>query len=144
HHLDRATLRVLARAKGPAHTILVSDSSPLAGLPPGTYGEWAVDEAGKIVVAETPYLAGSNQGLETRVANLIRPTRGRLPDIIGTVTANPARLLGRTEPAIADGEPANLVTFRLPAERGFVLERVCVDGEWKNCARGRPGTPASD
>ena len=35
HHLDQATLRVLAMAKGPARTILVSDASPLAGLPPG-------------------------------------------------------------------------------------------------------------
>ena len=36
-------LRVLARAKGPSRLILVSDASPLAGLPPGIYGEWAVD-----------------------------------------------------------------------------------------------------
>ena len=35
HHLGAATLRVLARAKGPARTILVSDASPLAGLPAG-------------------------------------------------------------------------------------------------------------
>src|SRR6202034_1491943 len=63
HHLDLATLRVLAKAKGPEQTILVSDASPLAGLPPGDYGDWAVDPSGKIVVAGTPYLAGSNQGL---------------------------------------------------------------------------------
>ena len=74
HHLDLATLRVLARAKGPARTILVSDASPLAGLPIGTYGEWAVDPSGKIVVAGTPYLAGSNQGLETGVRNLLQAT----------------------------------------------------------------------
>ncbi len=35
HHLDCATLRVLARAKGPERVILVSDASPLAGLPVG-------------------------------------------------------------------------------------------------------------
>ncbi len=64
HHLDSATLRVLVRAKSPAAVILVSDASPLAALPPGRYGEWAVDPSGKIVVAGTPYLAGSNQGIE--------------------------------------------------------------------------------
>ena len=62
---------MLARAKGPAHTILISDASPLAGLPPGVYGEWAVDPSGKIVVAGTPYLAGSNQGLEIGLRNLL-------------------------------------------------------------------------
>ena len=35
HHLDPATLRVLVRAKTPDRVILVSDASPLAGLPPG-------------------------------------------------------------------------------------------------------------
>ena len=95
HHLDSRTLRVLARAKGPRRTILVSDASPLAGLPPGTYGEWAVDPSGKIVVAGTPYLAGSNQGLEVGVRNLLAATgwpltlgarrRGREP------RASPAR-----------------------------------------------------
>ena len=68
HHLDLATLRVLARAKGPANVILVSDASPLAGLPAGVYGEWAVDPSGKIVVAGTPYLAGSNPGLDIGLA----------------------------------------------------------------------------
>ena len=81
-HLDLATLRVLARAKGPGRIILVSDASPLAGLPVGTYGDWAVDPSGKIVVAGTPYLAGSNQGLEIGVRNLMVANRlepGRCP-----------------------------------------------------------------
>ena len=63
-----ATLRVLARAKGPERVILISDASPLAGLPAGTYGPWDVDPSGKIVVAGTPYLAGSNRPLATGVA----------------------------------------------------------------------------
>ncbi len=82
HHLDPATLRVLARAKGPARCILVSDASPLAGLPVGTYGEWAVDPSGKIVVAGTPYLAGSNQGLEIGVRNLLQVTGWTLPEAL--------------------------------------------------------------
>ena len=128
HHLDAATLRVLARAKGPARCILVSDASPLAGLPPGTYGEWAVDPSGKIVVAGTPYLAGSNQGLETGVRNLLQATGWTLPEALAAVTSNPARLLGRTEPRIASGEPANLVIFRRPMKNGFALDRVYVEG----------------
>ena len=82
HHLDPATLRVLARAKGPGKTILVSDASPLSGLPPGTYGDWAVESVGTIVVAGTPYLAGSNQWLEVGLRNLMAAvswTLGRRP-----------------------------------------------------------------
>ena len=103
HHLDRATLRVLVRAKTPARIILVSDASPLAGLPPGRYGDWEVVPSGKIVVAGTPYLAGSNQGLEVGLNNLLRATGLSLADALATVTTNPARLLGRPEPALEAG-----------------------------------------
>ena len=125
HHLDIATLRVLARAKGPGRTILVSDASPLAGLPPGTYGEWAVDPSGKIVVAGTPYLAGSNQGLETGVRNLQLATGWDLADVLATATTNPASLLGRPAPRLKPGEPANFVIYRQP----FTLASTCVEGE---------------
>jgi N-acetylglucosamine-6-phosphate deacetylase len=135
HHLDRATLRVLAKAKEPGQTILVSDASPLAGLAPGVYGEWAVDPSGKIVVAGTPYLAGSNQGLEVGLQNLLAATDWTIAQAIGTVTSNPARLLGRPEPRIAQGEPADLVIFKRPRDGSFVLERVCVRGHWERGQR---------
>ncbi|HKI16261.1 MAG TPA: amidohydrolase family protein [Isosphaeraceae bacterium] len=130
HHLDFATLTVLARSKGPARTILVSDASPLAGLPPGTYGEWAVDPSGKIVVANTPYLAGSSESLETGLQNLLKATHWPLRDAIGTVTSNPARLLGHPEPRLEQGQPANIVVFRRPEPNGFSLQHTCVDGRW--------------
>ena len=62
-HIDPATLGVLIRAKGAAKTILVSDASPLAAAPVGLYGPWEVREDGSIVVAGTPYMAGSNLDL---------------------------------------------------------------------------------
>jgi N-acetylglucosamine-6-phosphate deacetylase len=133
HHLDRAVLRVLVRAKGAERVILVSDASPLAGLPPGRYGEWAVDPSGKIVVAGTPYLAGSNQGLEVGLNLLLAATDLTLAEAIATVTRNPARLLDRPEPTVAPGQPANLVVFRRPQRGpkfGFELKRTCVDGHW--------------
>lgn len=128
HHVDSRTLRVLIRAKGIDRTILVSDASPLAGLPPGTYGGWAVDPSGKIVVAGTPYLAGSNQGLETGIRNLLDCDDYSIGDAIRTVTANPAHLLGLPAPRIVEGAPANLVLFTI--EERFTLRRTCVDGTW--------------
>ncbi len=132
HHLELATLRVLARAKGPARTILISDSSPLAGLVVGTYGEWAVDPSGKVVVAGTPYLAGSNQGLEVGLDHLHSATGWPIDQLIATVTANPARMLGQNPPRLAAGELANLVLFRHSSEIGFKLVACYCHGSWSS------------
>jgi N-acetylglucosamine-6-phosphate deacetylase len=134
HHLDHATLRVLARAKGMANLILISDASPLAGLPAGTYGDWAVDPSGKIVVAGTPYLAGSNQGLETGLQTLLSAVACSLAEAISTVTSNPARLLGLRWEPFEIGEPANLVVFHRPDPTGFLMQKTCVDGVWQEAA----------
>ena len=152
HHLDRATLRVLVRAKTPERIILVSDASPLAGLPPGEYGGWEVAASGKIVVAGTPYLAGSNQGLDVGLANLLGAGVVTLSQALATVTRHPARLLGRPAPVLQAGEPANLVGFTCPRrgpgpQPGFSLRWACVDGRWvdarddgppRNMVPGRP------
>jgi predicted amidohydrolase len=54
-----------------------------------------------------------------------------LPQVLAAVTSNPARLLGRPEPTLDAGAPANLVHFRRPQPEGFALDRVCVDGVWE-------------
>lgn len=139
HHLSIATLRVLVRAKGADRVILVSDASPLAGLPTGHYGEWAVDPSGKIVVADTPYLAGSNQSLDVGLNHLLEEADFSLVEAIATVTRNPARLLDRPEPTLEPGEPANLIVFRRPHWRskpGLALRRTCVDGAWVDAGLG--------
>ncbi len=129
HHLDPATLRVLAMAKGPERAILVSDASPLAGLPPGRYGEWAIELSGRVVVAGTPYLAGSNHTLETGLCNLLSATDWTMEQALATVTTNPARLLNRHEPSLRAGEPGNLVVFRRPRPGSLVLTEKWIDGQ---------------
>jgi N-acetylglucosamine-6-phosphate deacetylase len=131
HHVDVATLRVLARAKSIDRTILVSDASPLAGLPPGRYGDWEVDPSGKILVAGTPYLAGSNQGLEVGLNNLHAVTGLPWPAIFATVTRNPAALLGQKTPSTGPGEPCNFVLFRTTGAR-IRLEGTWVDGTYQS------------
>ena len=141
HHLDLATLSVLYRAKYP-QAILVSDASSLAGLSPGTYGPWAVDPSGKIVVAGTPYLAGSNQGLEVGLNTLLCATSCGIAPAFRAVTTAPALLLGRTPPIIEPGAPANLVVFRCSGDGlsdPLRLLRTCVDGAW---CEARDDTPA--
>lgn len=128
HHLDVDTLKVLARAKSTERTILVSDASPLAGLPPGTYGPWAVDPSGKIVVAGTPYLAGSNQGLETGLAVFMRATGATIAEAFTTVTRQPTRLLNRPGPILKAGHPANLLRFRWDGNSALEIRETWVDG----------------
>lgn len=119
HHLDLDTLRVLAQSKAANHqTILVSDASPLAGLGPGTYGDWAVDPSGKIVVAGTPYLAGSNQGLDVGLTNLRLATGWSVGQTIQAATRNPARLLGVNLAAPKAGDPAELNLVEVPSDGG--------------------------
>jgi N-acetylglucosamine-6-phosphate deacetylase len=135
-HLDRDTLRVLARAKGPDRTILVSDASPLSGLPAGTFGDWEIEPSGRIVVAGTSYLAGSSQPLEIGLRNLMAATSWPLSETLATVTKNAAVLLGQPCPKLEPGEPANVVVFRLDETGRFVLARTCVGGTWHEAARG--------
>jgi N-acetylglucosamine-6-phosphate deacetylase len=112
HHLDPATLRVLARAKGADRLVLVSDASPLADAPPGLYGPLEVLASGKIVVAGTPYLAGANQGLAVGVSNLILHGGLTLRQSLAAATSNPAALLGRASPRIAAGVAADFLLGR--------------------------------
>lgn len=126
-HLDESILRVLARAKGVERTILVSDLSPLAGRPPGVYGEWQVCQDGRIVVAGTEYLAGAWTSLRRCIENAARVTGWTAAEAIRCATENVARLLGIAPPVIEPGAPANLVTIATRLVGGRRLPRF-VDG----------------
>lgn len=112
HHLAPCVLRTLARAKTPERCLLVSDASPLAGLPPGVYGDWAVSPDGRVVVAGTEYLAGSNRDLVFALNHWRAVTGARVSEAIPVVADNPARLLGHPVPRLETGESADLVLFR--------------------------------
>jgi N-acetylglucosamine-6-phosphate deacetylase len=64
HHLPPAMLKTIIRTKGPGRCIVISDASPLAGLPPGEY--WSMGAAvrlqadGKLFNPATGYMAGSS------------------------------------------------------------------------------------
>lgn len=139
HHLDPSTVRVLVRAKTPARTILISDHSPLAGMPAGTYGPWAVDPSGKIVVAGTPYLAGSNQNLDVGIDLVLRWAGVSPAEALAMVVDQPARLLDMPIPRLNAGEPADLVVFENRGDDGghrFVLRRTCLEGVWSESESG--------
>ena len=67
HHLPEDFIRVVIGIKGFERTIVVSDSSPAAGLPPGEYDFFGVrailDDRGKLAMPGTGFLAGSSSSL---------------------------------------------------------------------------------
>jgi N-acetylglucosamine-6-phosphate deacetylase len=136
HHLDRSVLRVLIRAKGPDRCILVSDASPLAGLPPGVYGDWEILPSGPIVVTGTSYLAGSARDLRFAVGEVLAALPELGPKaVIAMATTQPAALLGFHNPAHYDYSERTFILFRLN-ERQLDHIGTLVDGLWMAAGTG--------
>lgn len=115
HHLPPAVVKCIIRAKGVQRTLLTCDAGSLAGMPPGKYHEWGTDlevlPGGKIVVAGTPFLAGSGHFTDVCVGNVIRFAGVSLADAVDMATARPRQLLGLPVHTIDVGQPADLVLF---------------------------------
>ena len=115
HHLPPAVVKCVVRAKGVARTLLTCDAGSLAGMPSGTYREWGADlevlPSGKIVVAGTPYLAGSGHFTDVCVANVMRFAGVTLAEAVEMAAVRPRELLGLPVPTIEVGQAAELVLF---------------------------------
>ncbi len=115
HHLPPAVVKSIVRAKGTSRTLLTCDAGSLAGMPPGKYREWGTDlevlPSGKIVVAGTPFLAGSGHFMDVCVGNVIRFAGVSLAEAIEMATIRPRELLGLPVHTIEAGQPAQLVLF---------------------------------
>ncbi len=115
HHLPPAVVKCLVRAKGVAQTLVTCDASSLAGMPPGRYREWGTElevlPNGKVIVADTPYLAGSGHFTDVCVGTLIRDAGVTLAEAVEMASVHPRELLGLPVPRLEVGEPADLIVF---------------------------------
>jgi N-acetylglucosamine-6-phosphate deacetylase len=115
HHLPPALIKCILRMKTPARAVLTCDASSLAGLPPGRYDEWGqqleVLSGGKIVVPDTPFLAGSGVFTDACIGIAIRDGGITLREALDMAGARPRSLLGLDAPVLAPGSPADLVLF---------------------------------
>lgn len=125
-HLAPAVFRSMLRAKGLGRTVLVSDSSQPAGLPPGRYGGVGgtveLTGEGRLGIVGTEYLAGSGMNLAQCVARAISMGGIGLGDALLLATQNPGRFLGGIG-RLEVGAPADLISFRW-AEGATTLEIV--------------------
>lgn len=115
HHLPPPLITCIVRVKGFRRLLLTCDAGSLAGMPPGKYREWGAElevlPSGKIVVAGTPFLAGSGHFTDVCVSNLMRTTGTSLGDAIDLASARPRELLGLPVTTIEAGQPADLMLF---------------------------------
>ncbi|MEN6578253.1 MAG: N-acetylglucosamine-6-phosphate deacetylase [Phycisphaerales bacterium] len=100
HHLPPALIKTILRVKGPQRCIVVSDASPLAGMPPGRYKSMGanvvLEENGRLYNPATGYLAGSSATMPQcvdylRDLGLLDPD-----DLVRVCFSNPLALIGCT------------------------------------------------
>ncbi|MBI4900972.1 MAG: amidohydrolase family protein [Actinobacteria bacterium] len=115
HHLPPEALTVMVRAKGSGRAFLVSDSVALAGCAPGVYhqpvgGDVELDEAGRLTLVGTPFLAGSAVNLADVVRYVLGHTPFGLPEVMELASGTPARIIGDSRRGrIQCGAQADLV-----------------------------------
>jgi len=98
HHLSLDILKTIIRTKGIDKIIVVSDSSPVAGLQPGNYKAYGqivhLDPGGRLYIPRTGYLAGSSATMKHCIDYL--DATGLLNDeeLERVGIHNPLRLIG--------------------------------------------------
>jgi N-acetylglucosamine-6-phosphate deacetylase len=133
HHLPPAVMRCILRVKTPSRTILTCDASSLAGLPAGRYLEWGQDieiqQDGRVVVAGTPYLAGSGAFTDRCVGTVLKCADVSLADAIDMASARPRELLGLELRTLQSGSIADLILFDWQPGGEFVVQATVVAGQ---------------
>jgi N-acetylglucosamine-6-phosphate deacetylase len=98
YHLPTSILKTIIRTKSPERCAIISDASPLAGLPPGEYwsmgAQVRLEENGKLHNPATGYMAGSSATIlecanHLAALDLVKPNA-----LIRMLFYNPLRLLG--------------------------------------------------
>jgi N-acetylglucosamine-6-phosphate deacetylase len=139
HHLPPEVVKSMVRAKTPARTILVSDESGLAGLPPGRYPssgcELEILPDGRLVIAgQDQLLAGASRPIGDGIVNVMRFAGVDLATAVEMATRNPLTLLNRPAGGLRPGDPADLVLFDLATDAAgcpeqFTVRATIADGE---------------
>jgi N-acetylglucosamine-6-phosphate deacetylase len=133
HHLPPAMIRCILRVKTPARIILTCDASSLAGMPPGRYREWDQEldvlPEGKIVVADSGFLAGSWSFTDYCIGQAVHHGGVTLAESIEMASIRPRQLLGLPANTLEVGQPADLVLFQWDHQGGFRPTATVIAGK---------------
>jgi N-acetylglucosamine-6-phosphate deacetylase len=92
-HLDPAIVKLVAHAKGPEQTVLITDAIAATGMPDGRYRLGLIDvdvKNGKCM--SDGKLAGSVLTMDKAVRNLVRFAGWNLTQAVAAASRNPARV----------------------------------------------------
>jgi N-acetylglucosamine-6-phosphate deacetylase len=133
HHLPADTLKAMLRAKTVPRSILVSDATALAGMPPGVYraaigGDVQLHADGSLKMIGPGLLAGAALPLKDGVANCASSGICSLADAIRMSTENPGRLAD-ARGVLRPGAFADIIRFALDTQsRQLMIETVLIEG----------------
>ena len=133
-HLNPEEIKVFYKTKGPDKTIITSDVTSYASLPPGKFINVEGDTLeltpeGMVRYPAQNVLAGSASPLIKGIANVRKVTGCTLEEAVNMVTINPARLYGFDDRGILEpGKRADIVLFRI-VENEIVIEKTIVNGK---------------
>ena len=139
HHLPPSVIKAMLRAKGVAHSILVSDSVALAGMSPGIYdtpvgGRVEIRADGRLCIFGSELLAGATASLAECIGTLVKVTGIPLHEALRMATTNPGKFAGNRG-QLKPGARADMICFRWNG--AVLLEDVWLSG---NLVYTRNGT----
>lgn len=130
-HLHPAALELAYHHAGAARVALITDAMDAAGAGDGLYelGPLAVEvKDGVARLVEGGSIAGSTLTLDTAFRRAVTVDRIPVDDVVRSISANPARLLGLYDRvgSLDPGKDADLVVL----DADFALKGVMRRGEW--------------
>ncbi|WLQ65002.1 MULTISPECIES: N-acetylglucosamine-6-phosphate deacetylase [Streptomyces] len=130
-HLHPAALELAYHHAGAGRVALITDAMDAAGAGDGFYelGPLAVEVRGGVArLVEGGSIAGSTLTLDTAFRRAVTIDRIPVEDVVRSISANPARLLGLDDRvgSLDPGKDADLVVL----DADFVLKGVMRQGEW--------------
>ncbi len=128
-HLHPAIVKMIVRAKGSEHSILITDATRATGMPDGEYalGDQLIHVQGGVARTAAGGLAGSTLTMDAGLRNLMQFTSLPLKDVLPMATRVPARSIGygTNKGSIAPGFDADLVVL----DESFQVRLTMVRGQ---------------
>ena len=127
-------IRVFYKVKGSDKTIVTSDVTEYAGMPPGRYKIFDGEEIELTADGELRYpaqkvLYGSASAIDKGVRHIMKVTGCSLADAIKMSSTNPAKLYGLNDRgSIETGKRADLILFKL-SDSELVIKKTYVNGK---------------
>lgn len=128
-HLPESVLKVFIKVK-PEKSILVSDCTQFAGLPPGTYtshigGAIELNGEGRLFMKKNPeLLAGSAQSLVHCIDHLVNSDLVSLPKAWHMASKKPLELINVQGYGLSENSKADLVVFERKSNKIEIVQTI--------------------